>query len=71
MTPEKKHLSRDPQLSSVTRKCQIYSTQMDSLKTFFQIERIPEFYHSKEELFVEQLMEFCFSQHLFERDTLR
>ena len=30
---ENKHLSRDPQLSSVTRNCQIYSMQLNTLKT--------------------------------------
>jgi len=30
---EYKHLSRDPQLSSVTRRCQIYIMQLDTLKT--------------------------------------
>jgi len=30
---EYKHLSRDPQLSSVTRNCQIYIIQFDTLKT--------------------------------------
>ena len=32
---ENKHLSRDPQLSSVTQNCQIYSMQLDTLKTGF------------------------------------
>ena len=45
---ENKHLSRDPQMSSVTRNCQIYSMQLDTLNrvVFFQIKRIPEFYDS-------------------------
>ena len=33
MITEYKHLSRDPQLSSVTRNCQIYIMQLDTLKT--------------------------------------
>jgi len=37
LTPgnRKKHLSRDPQLSSVTRNCQIYSIQLDTLNQQF------------------------------------
>jgi len=31
----------------------------------FRIKRIPEFYHSKEEQFVKQLMQICFSKHSF------
>jgi len=56
----------------VTRNCQIYSMQLDTLNTlFFQIKRIPEFYHSKDEQFVEQLLQFCFSTLSFKRNTRR
>ena len=44
---EHKHLSPDPQLSSVTRNCQIYSMQLDTLITVIFLNKIiPEFYHS-------------------------
>ena len=59
------YLSRDPQLSSVTRNCQIYSMQLDnpnSVVFFFQIKRIPEFYHSKEEQFVAPINAHLFLQ---------
>jgi len=37
----------------------------------FQIKRIHEWYHYKEELFVKQCMQFYFSILSFQRDTLR
>ena len=41
---ENKHLSRDPQLSSVTRNCQMYRMQMNALKTgFFKLKELLKF----------------------------
>jgi len=71
---ENKHLSRDPQLSSVTRNCQIYNMQLDTLKTgSFKLKELINFIIViyKEEYFVEQFMPFHFSKLSFQRDTLR
>jgi len=56
----------DPQLSYLQHALETLKTEF-----FFQIENNPDFYHSKEELFVEQSMQFCFYKLSFQRDTLR
>jgi len=48
----------DPQLSNLQHAVR-YSKD--------GILRIPEFYHSEEELFVEQLLQFCFSKLSFQK----
>jgi len=32
MTPDNRHFSRDPEISSVTRNCELYSLQLNTLK---------------------------------------
>jgi len=44
---ENKHLLRDPELSSVTRNCQIYIVLLDTLN--LQIKIFHDLYQSKEE----------------------
>jgi len=47
---ENKYLLRDPELSSVTRNCQIYSMPLDTPKNNdLQIKRFNKLYQSKEE----------------------
>jgi len=67
MLTENKHLSRDSQLSNLLHAVRysrylntfLFYWTLDTLKTFFSNFQIPEFYHRKEELFVEQLTQFC------------
>ena len=70
----KEHLSRDPQLSSVTRNCQIYSIQLDTLITaIFKLKEFMNFIMVKRNILLDNLpgMQFCFSKLSFQRDTLR
>jgi len=62
----------------MTRNCQVWHETVNlqhavgySKDGNFQIKRIHEFYHSKEEYFVKQVMQFRFSKLSFQRDTLR
>jgi len=56
---ENTNLSRDPQLSNLQHAVGYFKDGV------FQIEIIPAFYHSKEELYVEQCMQFCFANSHF------
>jgi len=63
----KKYLSRDPQ---PTVECDPQMSNLQHAVEYskygvFQIKNIPEFYHSKEEQFVKQLMQICFSKLSF------
>jgi len=62
---ENKHLSPDPQLSSVTRNGQIYSTQLPTLKTgFFKFKEFLNFIIVRRNLLLHNF-NFCFKDTRF------
>ena len=69
MITENKHLSRDPQLSSVTRNCQIYSRQLDTLKTgIFNLKKNQNFIIVRRNYVLNNLCSFV-SPNFFFKET--
>jgi len=69
LATENKHLSRDPQLASVTRNCQIYSMQLDTLKTgIFKLKEFMNFIIVRGDMLLNNLCSFVSPNFRF-KDT--